>query len=188
MSKITDLKHRVKISIEENDSKQLEELFKNEENLKQLQSYKFFDVFVCAIKSNQLHFIKYFYSKGFPINCSFSTNKRKFKEEKEDDNDDDEDEKTGEITQNIVITEYSNALIEAIKCCNIEAVMILNELKVNFNSTDYKHIPLQISYNLYQKLKCNKESKLKIKVCILFIHLQTLSQPLRQESIFLEMF
>jgi hypothetical protein len=37
-------------------------------------------------------------------------------------------------------------------------------------------------------LKCNKESKLKIKVCILFIHLQTLSQPLRQESIFLEMF
>ena len=153
MSDITDLKHLVKISIEKNDSKQLEDLFENVEILKQLQSYKFFDVFAYAIKSNQLHFIKYFYSKGFPINCSFSTNKRKFTEANEDD-----DETHENMIQNKV-TEYSSALIEAIKCFNIEAVNILTELNVNFNSTDYKHIPLQISYNLYQKCKYISEKK-----------------------------
>ena len=151
MSKITDLKNLIKLSIDSNDLKVLETILNNEENLEQLQNYKYFDVYVYAIKSNQLHLIKYFYSKGFAINCQFSSNKRKYKENADDKED-------------CEVTGYSNALIEAIKCWNIDAVKILIEFNVNFNSTDYKHVPLQIAYNLYQKCKSNGESKSKLKV------------------------
>ena len=167
MSKISDLKSLVKISIETNNLTELEDTLRNEDNLKQLQNYKYFDVYVCTIKSNQLHFIKYFHSKGFPINCSFNSNKRKFTE----DNDNEEDTNANENNDGneFKVTEYSNALIEAIKCFNIEAVKILIELNVNFNSTNYKHIPLQISYNLYQKCKSSNESKEKLKVSLLLL-------------------
>jgi hypothetical protein len=152
MSKIYDLKSLIKLSIESNDLTKLEILLTAETNLQQLQNYKYFDVYVYAIKSNHLNLIKYFNSKGFPINCSFNNtnnNKRKFSDDKKDDI--------------LETTEYSNALIEAIKCLNIEAVNLLIELNVNLNSTDYKHVPLQIAYNLYQKCKSNEEfAKLKV--------------------------
>lgn len=41
------------------------------------------------------------------------------------------------------------ALIEAIKCLNVEAVDLLIKLNVNVNSSNYKYVPLQIAYNCY---------------------------------------
>ena len=46
---------------------------------------------------------------------------------------------------------YSNPLIEAIKCCNYDCVKRLVDFKVCLDSNNYKYIPLQIAYNLYSQ-------------------------------------
>lgn len=148
---MTSIKNEIKTWIELNDIDKLDEILSNKKTLNELKNHKYFDVYVCAIKLKKLNLIKYFHRKGFELNCVYKLNKRKHTDDESD-------------TPETYVT-YSNALIEAIKWLDLKAINLLIELNASLNSTDYRHVPLQIAYNLYQKYKLN-ENQANIKVSI----------------------
>ena len=124
------LERLVTLHISQNNTTELENLFSIENNVEILLQNRFFDPFVIAIKANQLHFLQYLNKTSFHLKTN-----------------------DGEHT-------YCRALIEAIKCSNEEAIdQLINNYNIDVNSSNYKHVPLQIAYNIYS---CEKEKSLVI--------------------------
>jgi hypothetical protein len=168
------IKARFKILIETRNRTELDALLANETTVALLRSERHFDPFVIAIKSGQIDLIAYLIEKGFKLNCNEaktdlapSLKKRKL----EDISAETETEEDMESDHTVTLSDqagysnaelsrnsenaggacYSNPLIEAIKCGNYECVKMLIDLNVSLNSNNYKHVPLQIAYNLYSQ-------------------------------------
>ena len=178
-----NLKNLFKKAIEENDLDKLDQILANECNARMLKKEKYLDPYIIAIKSNNLNIFGYLSRKGFTLegstlgsDCAIKANNKKCKYETANVSDsveksvvslssssegsDDDDENFSSkhsIVSNCKIdsisSTYSNALIEAIKCLNYEAIELLISLNVNTNSSNYKNVPLQIAYNLYSSEK-----------------------------------
>lgn len=120
--------------IETNDIKKIDELLSVETNIKILRENRFICPYIISIKTNNLHLFDYFNTKGFKL-------RGKVRKQSQSDN---ENQKPLTTSQS-----YSKALIEAVKCSNIDAVDLLIKLDINVNSSNYKYVPLQIAYNIY---------------------------------------
>jgi hypothetical protein len=157
---MSELKNQIKYFIEQNDIKSLENLLKNESNLLDIKQHKYFDPIVVAIKQNHVHLIDYFHSKGFQINANIKSHAKLVipKSHKKRKLDSEENAAHKLASKSEISFSYSSCLIEAIRCLNVAAIKNLIELNVNLNSSDYKHIPLQIAYNIYRSAK--KDSKI----------------------------
>jgi hypothetical protein len=189
------IKSQFKILIETRNWAELDSLLADAANLTLLKSERHFDPFVIAIKCGNIEMIDYLIEKGFKLNsgCANNTlisenksdlisglNKRKIDEINEEENYDstvipNEDNLNVELNRAETGGCYSNPLIEAIKACNYECVRKLIDLNVSLNSNNYKHVPLQIAYNIYSQerdkffLAQNANSTtLKFEVCLLF--------------------
>lgn len=124
--------------ISENKLIELESLLSSDQNLAILKQNRFLDPYVIAIKANHLHLIKFFLQYAFPLQSI--------------------DTKVHDCTDacksvNCGSLSYCRALTTAIKLSNEAALDILIELKVNVNSSNYRHVPLQIAYNIYSAEK-----------------------------------
>lgn len=159
--------------IRANNKEKLETLLANDSNLKLIKNERYFNPFVIAIRANNLGVFDFLLEKGLALdeeeettasqqeqqqsgikrNSSKKTRrKRNGKKRKLDSNSSQSStSSTSSYSESDEIGSrtYSNTLIEAIKCVNLEAVDLLIRLKVNVNSTNYKYIPLQIAYNVY---------------------------------------
>ena len=153
------LKCLIQKAIEENDLAILDQLLINETNKRILLQEKHFDPFVIAIKANNLALFEYLYHKGFVLEGSSmgsksisSFNCKKFKSEEKIKDSPTVDSINNNNYNNYeknANRSYSNALIEAIKCLNLKAIELLIRLNIDVNSSNYKNVPLQISYNIY---------------------------------------
>jgi hypothetical protein len=150
----SDLKNKAKELIEADDEIGLDVLLRDQDNRSDLKSHAYFNPYVYAIKADHCHLIGYLHCRGFDLQRANTTSNKRQKR-----NTDDEDDRAEQPMR-----PYPNSLVEAIKCENASAVRILVELKVNVNSFDYKQIPLQIAYNLYQKRRHEVRSPTSVKV------------------------
>lgn len=137
--------------IKQNQRVKLESLLADDVNLNLIKNEKYFNPFVLAIRQNNLNLIEFMMEKGLKLNreeannaesVDFGPKKRKY------DSGSDDSDSVGKSSTNNQQT-YPNVLVEAIKCCNYEAVNLLISLNVNVDSSNYRMIPLQIAYNMY---------------------------------------
>lgn len=126
--------------IENNDIKKLDDLLDNKCNIKILKKEKFLDPFAIAIRSNNLDIFKYLNEKGFKLKGSNLMG---------DSNQQLQQQQQHQQTSK-AHSYYSYPLIEAIKCLNLDAVnLLIFDLNIDVNSSNYKYVPLQIAYNIY---------------------------------------
>jgi hypothetical protein len=152
-----DLRIKIRDLIESNDVSGLDHLLLQNENLSELKVHSYFNPFVYAIRSHNFNLIDYFHRKGFQLQKVDTQQKRQ-----KTDCDDDGENKFEQVKLTSTY-QYPDSLIEAIKCGNIDSIKQLILLGINLNPS-YKHIPLQIAYNLYQKVKHENMSTDCIKV------------------------
>jgi hypothetical protein len=149
------LKSLFKSYIETNDIEKLDNLLENRLNFKLLKKEKFLDPFVIAIRSNNLDIFNYLNEKGFKLRGTSLL-------------------PLPNQSPKLPINSYSFPLIEAIKCLNLDAVVLLiSSLNIDVNSTNYKYVPLQVAYNIYtnerDKLILNPNRNVsRIEVSVLF--------------------
>ncbi len=132
------IKSQFKSYIETNDITKLDTLLENKLNFKLLKKERFLDPFVIAIRSNNLSIFNYLNEKGFKLKGSGFLLKHQNKNHNQ--------------------SSYSFPLIEAIKCLNLDAVnLLILDLKIDVNTSNYKYVPLQIAYNI---LSCERDKLL----------------------------
>ncbi len=146
----TDMKNKFKNLIESNNEVGLHDLLQRGD-LSPFIDHKYFNPYTHAIKANHLNLISYLHRQGFHLQRDTSTAPHK-------------KQKINADTNKSVPNLYPDTLIEAIKYENSNAVRLLIELKVCLNPPNYKNIPLQIAYNLCQKLKNDNQTRDRIMV------------------------
>ena len=149
------LKQRIKKAIEINDLDLLNRLFLSDSLKRMVNGDLNFNPFIIAIKANNLRIFDYLETSGIlldGIKSDKNNTNKKFKK-----NDLHHSNESGfSLCKQIPKHGYSKTLIEAIKCINYKAVELLLNLNVYTNSSNYKNVPLQISYDIYSKERDKK--------------------------------